>query len=56
MKERALEEVCPDRWASRRPLRFSKASERLLVWEHPFDLVRLPVSSQDLVGSLGKAE
>lgn len=33
MKGRALEEVHPGSWAGMRSLRFSKFSERLLVWE-----------------------
>lgn len=38
MKERALEEVRPGRWAHMRPLRFSKVSGRSAAWEHPSDL------------------
>ena len=36
--------------------RFSKASERLLVWEHLSDLVGVPIPPQDQVGTLRKSE
>ena len=51
-----LEEVCPGRGADRRPLRISKASERLLVWEYPSYLVGVLIPSWDRVGPLGKEE
>ena len=39
-----------------RLLRFSKVSERYLVWEHLSDLVGVLILSQDLIGPLGKLE